>query len=467
MTILEFLQNVPLFADMPREVLERLCESVETVELKAGEKLFKEGDEGNRAFVIGDGEVEIVTNANNREVLLAVRGSGIIIGEMALLESTPRTATVRARSDAVLYAIQKDDFDKLMTDNPVAMQVMFQTILGRLRENQRQMRQSEKMAQLGTLTAGVAHELNNPAAAVQRGAEQLQDAIARLNATYAQITRLGFDEDQLATLDGMSEHIQKQAEKPPELDALVRSDKENEIETWLEENKIENAWDIAPTLVNLEFDEAKLSSLAHDFPEERLPCVIEWLNATFDAYSLLGEIRQGGRRISEIVKALKSYSYLDQAPVQSVNVNEGLDDTLVILHNKVKAGINVKREYTENLPEIVGYGSELNQVWTNIIDNAIDALEGQEDAQITIRTRVEGEWVVVEIEDNGPGIPEEVQPKIFDSFFTTKPPGKGTGMGLNISYNIVVQKHRGDIKVYSKPGQTCFEVWLPMNFEAK
>ncbi len=180
---------------------------------------------------------------------------------------------------------------------------------------------------------------------------------------------------------------------------------------------------------------------------------------------MLNELSEGSGRISSIVKSLKSYAYLDQAPVQSVDVCEGIDNTLTILNNKLKYGINVKREYGENIPNIMAYGSELNQVWTNIIDNAADVLKGQEDAQICIRSRQESEWIVIEIEDNGPGIPKEHQSKIFDAFFTTKSPGQGTGQGLNISYNIVVQKHRGDIKLRSKPGQTIFEVWLPINFE--
>ena len=178
----------------------------------------------------------------------------------------------------------------------------------------------------------------------------------------------------------------------------------------------------------------------------------------------MSEIGSGAKRISDIVKALKSYSYLDQAPVQSVDLHEGLDDTLVILQHKLKSGIEVRREYAADLPKIEAYGSELNQVWTNLIDNAADAVG--DTGRITLRTYLDGDKVTVEIEDNGPGIPEEIQSRIFDSFFTTKPPGKGTGLGLDISYNIVVHKHRGDIKLFSEPGKTRFLVELPLNFDA-
>ena len=208
------------------------------------------------------------------------------------------------------------------------------------------------------------------------------------------------------------------------------------------------------------YEASELESLAVSFSSEQLPAVAGWLNSSFTVHNVMAEVGQGAERISEIVKALKGYSYLDQAPVQNVDLHEGLDNTLLILRSKLTSGIVVRREYASDLPKIEAYGSELNQVWTNLIDNAADALEGQ--GEITIRTRTDGDQVVVEIEDNGPGIPAEVQPRIFDSFFTTKPPGKGTGLGLDISYKIVVEKHRGDIQLDSKPGKTQFQVSLPL-----
>ena len=206
-----------------------------------------------------------------------------------------------------------------------------------------------------------------------------------------------------------------------------------------------------------------LTALTENFSSDQLPTVIAWLGATYTVYSLLTEIEQGVGRIGEIVKALKTYSYSDQTSAQSVDLHEGIDNTLVILHNKLKSAISVRREYDPDLPQIQAYGGELSQVWTNIIANAADALEGK--GEIAIRTCREGEWVIVEIEDNGPGIPQEIQPKIFDPFFTTKAPGVGSGLGLNISYNIIVQRHRGNIKVFSQPGKTRFEIMLPISYQ--
>lgn len=462
----EFLAQIPLFADMSHEDLHAIEMVMEERILRPGEVLFREGAPGNYAYIIKSGELEILTESNGREVLLSLRGANAVIGEMALIQSTPRTATVRARAESILYAIQKEAFDQMLHSSTSAMQAVFRMMLARYESSKIALQQSEKMAQLGTLTAGVAHELNNPAASVKRNAANLVEAIRSLDETYADICQFNFDEQQWQTLDDLSNKAHDSAFSPPVLNSLTRSDREEQIESWLSGHQVEETWLIAPTLVNLNLNQEELTALAVKFPAEKLGCVIDWLNATFTVYSLLNELSLGAGRIFTIVKSLKAYTFLDQAPVQSVDVCEGLDNTITMLHYKLKStGIDVVRDYAPDLPDIMAYGSELNQVWTNMIDNAIDALNGQPDPKIQIRVRRESVWVVVEIEDNGAGIPQEALPKIFDAFFTTKGPGKGTGLGLNISYSIVVQKHRGDVKVQSQPGKTVFEVWLPINFE--
>jgi signal transduction histidine kinase len=323
------------------------------------------------------------------------------------------------------------------------------------------LRQSEKLATLGKLSAGLAHELNNPAAAAQRGAAQLQSTISHLQSTHLKLGELNLTDAQLESLLALDKLAGERARKPADLDTLARSDREYELETWLSEQGIEEAWQVAPTLANLGYQRNELQTLAADFTPSQFPAIIDWLNDTYNIYSLLEEIGQGTGRISELVKALKDYTYLDQAPVQAVDIHEGLDSTLVILRSKLRPGITVHREYATDLPRIQAFGSELNQVWTNLVDNAIDAMNGQ--GEITLRTRADDPWVIVDIEDNGPGIPPEILPNLFDPFFTTKAPGSGTGLGLNISHNIVVGKHQGQIDVSSQPGQTRFEVRIPID----
>jgi predicted CoA-binding protein len=280
------------------------------------------------------------------------------------------------------------------------------------------------------------------------------------------VARLSLDGQQRALLDELASTVRASAGKPAAyLDPLTRSDSEYELENWLDERDVPDAWELAPTLVNLGYDVNSLAAFAAPLDADQMPVVIRWLGAVYTVYNLLAEVSHGASRISEIVKSLKSYAYLDQAPVQEVDIHEGLDSTLVILRHKL-GRIIVRREYASDLPKIQGYGSELNQVWTNLIDNAADALENTAAPEITLKTLVDEAWVIVEIQDNGPGIPPEIQSRVFDAFFTTKPPGKGPGMGLDISYKIVAQKHRGHMSVVSRPGFTCFQVSLPVNFAA-
>jgi signal transduction histidine kinase len=353
--------------------------------------------------------------------------------------------------------------DHLIDTSPTAAKVMLATITERLKSTELVLRQSEKMAQLGTLTAGIAHELNNPASAVQRGADHLSAAISDLDLAYNELFSAGLSVQQQDRLSEYQIFVLKQSQQPLTINNLERSDREGSLESWLKIKLIQNPWEYAPTLVNMGFDDHHLDRLYELFPDLHFKPALSWLTALFTIHTLLNEIHLGTIQIGEIVKSLKSYVYLDQDDQQWIDIHEGLENTLVILRSKLKDGITINRKYGANLPEVQAYGSELNQVWTNIIDNAVDAMEGK--GEIIIETRQQDNQVIVEIEDSGPGIPEEIQGKIFSPFFTTKPVNKGTGLGLNISFNII-KKHKGQITVSSQPGRTRFSVQLPINFDS-
>jgi signal transduction histidine kinase len=355
---------------------------------------------------------------------------------------------LRARLNASLQKKKLRDLEKAYLDQELML------------------RQSEKLATLGRLSAGLAHELNNPAAAAQRGARQLLAAFSRLQRTQLRLAAANLTDSQQGILGALDALARERGTLPPIMDALARSDHEEELEAWLGECGVGTSWEIAPNLVNLGYRRAELEECLAAFTAAQFPAAVEWLNCTTTIYALLEEIGQGTARIATIVQALKAYTYLDQAPIQDVDIHASLDNTLTILRDRFGPGVTLRREYAADLPRVEAYGGELSQVWTHLIGNALDALAGA--GELIVRTRRDKDWAVVEVEDSGPGIAEEIRPRIFDPFFTTKPPGQGTGLGLNVCHNIVVQKHRGRLDVHSEPGRTVFRVALPSQLsEAK
>ena len=324
-----------------------------------------------------------------------------------------------------------------------------------------QLRDSEKLATLGRLSAGLAHELNNPAAAIQRGAKQMHAAFEQHLKADLALDGAGTEQMLARLLDT----VQARTDHRTDLDPLERSDRESELGSWLDDHGVGMSWEMAPELVSMGVTTETLAALHAEHDGAALEQALAWIIGSSTILSVAEEVADAAQRISAIVKSLKTYTYMDRAPVQNVDVREGLESTLVMLRSKLGRGITVRREFAEDLPRVEAYSGELNQVWTNLIDNAASAMDGE--GVLTLRTYREGEWVVVEISDTGPGIPDEIRPHIFDPFFTTKAPGEGTGLGLNISHNIVTQKHQGAITVTSKPGQTTFRVKLPTALAAK
>ena len=454
----EYLRHVALFADLNEEDLERLCQGSELIDLEPDGVLFSQGDVGDRAYVIIEGELKIIKMTGDREVLLARRNPGDVIGEMALLDSAPRMATVRAcEHPTKILSISKERMDELLETSAAAVRSLFGVLLARWRQTEAQLRQSERMAQLGTLTAGLAHELNNPASAVGRSAAQLREATQAYGEARQAVARLEMSDEQQATADAFVERAGKSGAR---LDALERSDREAELEDAMESEGVTEAWRLAAELVDAGITTAEFLQLKADLGDKYQP-VLEAGATSHRTFALLHEVEEGSTRLSGIVGALKGYSHLGGAEIQEIDITEGIDDTLLILKTQL-ADITVVRDYADDVPRLMAYAGELNQVWTNLVTNAADAIhETDRPGEIVIRTRADGDGVYVDVQDNGAGIPEEVRTRIFDAFFTTKAPGSGTGLGLEISYNIVVSKHRGDITFESEPGRTVFTVMLP------
>jgi signal transduction histidine kinase len=321
------------------------------------------------------------------------------------------------------------------------------------------LRQSEKLATLGRLSAGMAHELNNPAAAVVRGVRQVEALLQRQLDSQLTLAAAPLTSAQLEQLRQLAERARSGGGRSESLSALERSDREGELEDWLDGRDIEGGWELAPQLVALDFDPDGLEQLEEAVGAPLLPALLPWLVDGAALFDLLGSAAAGAGRISDIVGALKSYTNLDRAPLQNVDVHEGLEATLVMLGSRLHDGITVVRHLAADLPEIEAFPSELNQVWTHLIDNALTAIGST--GTLTLRSSRDGDGVAVEVCDDGSGIPDDALPHVFDPFFTTKPPGEGTGMGLNICHNVVVQQHGGIIAATSVPGDTRFIVRLP------
>ncbi|NEO31513.1 MAG: cyclic nucleotide-binding domain-containing protein [Symploca sp. SIO3C6] len=471
-TLGEILRQVPVFSKLPEAKLQWLSQEGEEVWLEPGEIHRSQGDPAEHVFVLLAGEIRVMQKVGEQEVILATYKPKELFGELPILMGEECFwASGRAVSNSHIFELPKDAFWNLLSTCSCVTTSILGTMARRMQEVQILSQQREKLTALGTLAAGLAHELNNPASAARRAARQLRETFEDLQPLTWQ---LGQQQMPLTPQEFLGE-IQRQVPSPattlPPLDPITQSDLEDELIDWLEAHGVPKGWQLAPTLVEARIDTKWLDALSVRVPPDSLGDLMLWLEKTLTGVELLEQVEQSSERICELVNAVKDYSYMDQAPLQEVDVHEGLESTLTILGHKLKQSVVVSRDYDLNLPRLEAYGSELNQVWTNLIDNAIDAIASRfsnqainEQGEVRIKTSRDQDRLVVTITDNGLGIPPEIQPHIFEPFFTTKGVGKGTGVGLHLAYGIVVEQHQGDIRVFSQPGETCFEVRLPIKF---
>ncbi|MEU4038095.1 ATP-binding protein [Streptomyces collinus] len=459
-----------LFEKLAPEQLGRLC-SEGRMELFQPGQVYTEGDPATCFFVMVEGTVVLSRRVGDDDVEVSRTSQrGVYAGAMqAYLGDRVRQVynnSMRVTEPTRFFVLPSDTFAEVMSEwFPMAVHLLEGLFFGS-KSTQAAIGQRERLLALGSLSAGLTHELNNPAAAAVRATATLRERVAKMRHKLAVIAEGPFSRDALASLIEIQERTAERVAKAPALSPLEASDREDTLTDWLEDHDIDHGWQLAPTFVQAGLDVDWLEQVAAAVDAEILPGAVGWLNYTVETELLMNEIDDSTTRISHLVDAAKQYSQLDRAPYRVVDVHELLDSTLLMLSGKIGSRIQVVKEYDRTLPQVPGYPAELNQVWTNLIDNAVCAMNGAGgEGTLTVRTALDHERVLVEFRDTGPGVPPEIRSRIFDPFFTTKPVGQGTGLGLDISWRIVVNKHHGTLRVESVPGDTRFQVLLPLTAE--
>jgi signal transduction histidine kinase len=453
------LRGIQIFADLSEDQMEWFASHSEDRQLASGEILIHEGDPADALFVVLEGELRGRRESAGTGPPMFTVGTGQVTGMLPFSRLTVFPLVTRAFGPTRIARFHKDNFPEMMQRIPQLTPRLVGVLADRIRNVSQAQQQRDKLTALGKLSAGLAHELNNPASAARRAAEGLRQCTRDLRAANAKLDGVALTPSQRSLIADFEDQVIGKLASAPPLDSLAQSDREEEMTVWLEQRGIPNASRLASGLVEANVDTAALGKLMSNFDPAVLPSALARVVAAATAEKLTSEIESATGRISELVRAIKEYSYMDQMPEQEIDVHQGLDSTLTMLKFGLKKGIKVIRDYDKALPKICAHGSELNQVWTNLIDNAIDAMNGK--GELRIRTSQELDMVLVEIIDNGPGIPDSAKPHIFEPFFTTKGVGLGTGLGLDTAYRIVHSQH-GEITFDSKPGETRFQVRLPL-----
>jgi signal transduction histidine kinase len=450
------LRGIGIFADLPQEQLDWLVEHLQERRFQPGEVMGQEGEPLDHLIVILEGELRMQRGTGAEEMIF--RGyAGQVTGLLPYSRLTHYGATSRAVLPTRIVALHRSDFPEMLQRLPVLSQRLVSIMADRIRETTRIETQRDKLVALGKLSAGLAHELNNPAAAAQRATASLRETLETVRDASIRLARHAIPAEQREMITRFEREAQRASSTSS--DPLEQSDREERITTWLEARHVPDAWRVAPAIADAGVEIPKLESLASQVGDEVLSDAVIRIASLLTIAKLIDEIEISTKRISELVQAIKEYSYMDQAAMQEVDLNQGLENTLTILNHKLKGGVTVVREYDEGLPRICAFGGELNQIWTNLMANAIEAMHGK--GEMRVRTARELDRVLVEIGDNGPGIPPEVLPHIFEPFFTTKGVGEGTGLGLDTVCRII-RNHHGEMRVSSQPGDTRFQVSLPL-----
>jgi len=462
------LRTLFLFEALEEDQLDWLSERGRVEVRSGGTSVYEEGEDATCFFVLLSGTLSMLRRVEDTEVeTVRTNQRGVYSGATQAFVRTPDTwrypNSVRAVTDCEFWVIDGTDFgEKVRVWFPMAMHLLEGLMVG-FRNSQSAIGARERLLSLGRLSAGLTHELNNPAAAAVRATAALRERVSKMRRKLAHLATAKVDPEGLTVLTELQEVAVEKMAKAEKLSPMQVADAEDVIGDWLDDHGVGDGWDLAATLVAAGVDEAWLDEIADTLPSELLSDGIHWVTYALETEQLMMEIEDSTERISHLVGAAKQYSQLDRAAHQEIDVHDGLISTLTMLNYKIKESgkIALLKDFAPDLPLIPAHPAELNQVWTNLIDNAIQAMP--EGGTLTVRTRRDDDHVVVEIGDTGVGIPEDLHTKIFEPFFTTKPVGQGTGLGLDICYRVVTQRHGGDLRVVSRPGDTRFVVRLPVN----
>ena len=469
--LLDQLRAVPILTGLPTSELECLVEA-QPLHLEADDFLAHQGEPAHHFYILLDGELRIYTVLpDGGEVMIGMVPAGTALGELPLLANIPNGGNVRATRKSELLQYDEQQFWNIMTSCPGVRKAVLGNMAYRFQKFQSVIVQQEKMASLGTLAAGLMHELNNPGTAAVRAAAQLRQNLMRMHQLTAKFSKASLSDEQKQCMFELQEYALSKGE-PVRMNSLEQSDAEEALAEWMEAANVEDAWKLAPTLVSIGIDSTELECARSEFPGPFFSDALNWLEALVSSMQLVGAIEESIGRVSNLVKAVKSYAYEGKGQKQSVDINESIHATLVILLHKIREKqITLQKDFAANLPVLQCECSGLNQIWTNILDNAIDAVPSG--GHIRVRTWQEDSpadaanpaskprnYLCIAIADNGPGIPLESQPHIFEAFYTTKEVGVGTGLGLGIVQRITEQ-YGGTVTFASEPGNTEFRIRLP------